>query len=311
LHELELAKTLDPSDPTAWLYSALLNEQDNRINEGVRDLERSLELNDNRRVYRSQLLLDQDRAVRGASLANIYADAGMTDVSVREAARAVSYDYANYSAHLFLAESFNALRDPTRFNLRYETPWFNELLLANLLAPVGGTPLSQNLSQQEYSRLFERDRVGVSTATEYRSDGQIHELASQFGTLGNTGWSLDLDYHHNEGTRPNNDLDSIEWYSNLKQQLTPQDSVLLLTKYQDYHSGDNFQYFDPRAVMVTTNSIGEVRTNTAYRPAFRFDEYQSPIALGGYHHEWQPGVHTRCCWLGDWRTTSDSATRRL
>ena len=47
----------------------------------------------------------------------------MTDVSVREAAQAVTYDYANYSAHLFLANSFDALRDPTRFNLRYETAW--------------------------------------------------------------------------------------------------------------------------------------------------------------------------------------------
>ena len=36
--------------------------------------------------------------------------------------------------------SLNALRDPTRFNLRYETPWFGELLLANLLSPVGATP---------------------------------------------------------------------------------------------------------------------------------------------------------------------------
>ena len=64
----------------------------------MRDLEKSQELNKNRRVYRSQLLLDQDRAVRSANLANVYRDAGMTDVSVREAGRAVSADYANYSA---------------------------------------------------------------------------------------------------------------------------------------------------------------------------------------------------------------------
>src|SRR5438552_8268330 len=33
-HELGLAKSLDPADPSAWLYSALLNQQDNRINQG-------------------------------------------------------------------------------------------------------------------------------------------------------------------------------------------------------------------------------------------------------------------------------------
>ena len=78
-HELELAQALDPADPTAWLYAALLNQQENRINEGIRDLEKSQRLNDNRRVYRSELLLDQDRAVRSANLANLYRDAGMTE----------------------------------------------------------------------------------------------------------------------------------------------------------------------------------------------------------------------------------------
>ena len=132
--ELDYAKKLDPNDPTPWLYSALENYQQNRDNEAVRDLERSIDLNDNRAVYRSRLLLDQDHATRSASLAKIYQNAGLDDVALREAAKAVSYDYANYSAHQFLAESYNALRDPTRFNLRYETVWFNELLLANILS---------------------------------------------------------------------------------------------------------------------------------------------------------------------------------
>lgn len=274
--ELEFAKRLDPNDPTPWLYSALLNREANRINLAVEELEHSVELNDNRAVYRSRLLLDADRAVRSSSLANLYQSAGMNEVSVREAARAVSFDYANHSAHQFMAESLNALRDPTRFNLRYETAWFNEFLLASLLAPVGATPLSQHVSQQEYARLFEQDGFGLSSDTEYRSDGQVRELASQYGTFGRTGYSLDLDYQHNDGVRPNNELDRIEWYSTLKHQLSPQDSVLLLAKYQNYHSGDNFQYYDPRNA----------------RRDFLFDESQKPILLGGYHREWTPGVHT-------------------
>src|SRR5262249_16349794 len=47
--ELALAKNLDPADPTAWLYSALLLQQESRINEAVDELQRSQELNDNRR----------------------------------------------------------------------------------------------------------------------------------------------------------------------------------------------------------------------------------------------------------------------
>src|SRR6185369_12978739 len=131
--ELRLAEALDQGDPTPWLYSALVLRQQLEFNRAVDDLQHSIDLNDNRAVYRSRLLLDQDLAVRNASLATIYGDAGMREASVREAARAVSADYGNPSAHLFLAESFNALRDPTRFNLRIEPAWFNELLLANLL----------------------------------------------------------------------------------------------------------------------------------------------------------------------------------
>jgi Tfp pilus assembly protein PilF len=275
-HELALAKSLDPSDPTAWLYSAVLEEQENRINRSIRELEHSQELNENRRLYRSRLLLDEDRAVRGANLARLYQDANLREVAVREAARAVAADYGNYSAHLFLASSYDALRDPTRFNLRQETVWFNELLLANLLAPLGGTTLSQNLSQQEYSRLFDRDRIGINSDVSYRSDGQYRVLASQYGTVGQLGWALDLDYQHNNGVRPNNELDRLEWYSTFKVQLNPQDSVFLLTKYQQFHSGDNFQYYDP----------GQASRN------FQADETQAPLLLAAFHRQWAPGVHT-------------------
>jgi hypothetical protein len=277
MKELDLAKARDPFDPTPWLYSALLLYDKYHTADAIRDLEQSERLNDNRLVYRSKLLLDQDQAVRSANLANIFQDAQMSDVSLRESARAVSFDYANFSAHLNLASSFNQLRDPTRFNLRFESEWFNEHLLANLLAPIGAGSLSQNLSQQEYSRLFAANRFGFYNTAEYFSDGQFRETASQFGTIEGTSYALDLEYQHNDGVRVGNDLSRIEWYSRIKQQITPDDSVLLLTKYQDYDSGDNFQYYDP---------------SVSKRPAFRFRETQTPLLLAGWHHEWSPGVHT-------------------
>ena len=87
----------------------MLNDQLNRINEAINDLEHSQDLNGNRAVYRSKFLLDQDQAVRSANLALIYEDAGLNDVAVREATKSVESDYANYSAHLFLSESYDAL----------------------------------------------------------------------------------------------------------------------------------------------------------------------------------------------------------
>lgn len=91
-HELALAKRFDPNDPTAWLYSALVDRDLNQLNDAVRDLEQSQRLNNNRKIYRSSLLLEQDRAMRGANLASIYRDNGMNDVALREAARAVNSD---------------------------------------------------------------------------------------------------------------------------------------------------------------------------------------------------------------------------
>jgi tetratricopeptide (TPR) repeat protein len=274
--ELDLAKKLDPNDPTPWLYSSLLKQQQNRINEAVSDLEHSQELNDNRSVFRSRLLLDQDRAVRSANLAAIYRDAAMTDVSVREAQRAVSYDYANYSAHLFLASSYNALRDPKSFNLRYETPFFSELLVANLLAPVGGGTLSQSISQQEYSRFFDGDHLGVFSSTEYLSYGHWIQSGSQYGNIANSSYAVDVFYNSDNGQRVNNDLEQLSLSAKFKQQLTAKDSVYLEAIYYDARSGDVSPHYDPAAA----------------RPNFRTHEKLEPGLLVGYHREWSPGMHT-------------------
>lgn len=277
LAEIERAKALDDEDPTAWLYSALLLFRHYDLSGAIAALEASAARNDNRAIFRSGLLLDQDAAVRSANLANIYEMAGMSDVSRRESARAVMFDYANFSAHMNLASSFNVLRDPTRFDLRNETVWFNEHMLASLLAPAQAAPLSQNLSQNEYSRLFARNRVGFSSATEYFSDrDEVREVASQFGNFQRFSYALDLDSAWADGDRPNSDLSRIEWYTRAKFDLTHQDSVLLLAKYEDFESGDNFQYLDP--AMARTGA--------------RFREKQDPILLAGYHREWHPGSHT-------------------
>ena len=274
--ELQIAKHLDKNDPTAWLYSALLNQQYNRVNEAIRDLEHSQNLNDNRSVYRSSLLLDEDRAVRGANLAGIYRDAGMFDQSVREASRAVSYDYANYSAHAFLANSYNELRDPNFINLRYETASEVEYLLANLLAPVGAGTLSPTISQQEYSKLFQRDGLGLISDTEYLSRGAWTENGAQYGTFGNFSYSLDAFYHSDPGQRHNNDLEQRQLLFRLKQQFTPKDRVYFEASQYDASGGDLAQYPD----------------QSQANPGFRFHEKQEPILMLGYDREWSPGMHT-------------------
>ena len=274
--ELQLAQQLDTNDPTAWLYSALFNQERSRINDAIGDLEKSEELGDNRRVYRSQFLLDQDQAVRSANLAAMYRDAGMFDVSVQEAAKAVNYDYGNYSAHLFLANSYDELRDPNEINLRYETPEEAEFLVANLLAPPGAGTLSPAISQQEYSRLFERDGFGLTSDTEYLSRGAWTQSGAQYGNFGNFSYDFEAFYRTDPGQRINNDIEQQQLSLMLKQQITPKDSVFLSVQQYEATGGDLFQYYNQ----------GQAN------PAFRTKETQEPIAGVGYHHKWGPGVHT-------------------
>jgi Tfp pilus assembly protein PilF len=275
--ELALAKKLDPNDPTAWLYSTLVNQQNNQINEAIRDLEKSESLNDNRSVYRSQLLLDEDRAVRGANLAGMYLDAGMTDESIREAGRAVSSDYANYSAHLFLASSYEQLRDPNWSNLRYDTPASDEYWIANLLAPTGVGWLSSTITQPPYSRLFDQNHFGGDSETTYLGRGEWTEQADQYYTSGNLSYYAGTSYRYDPGQRPNNDFENREFDFDLKGQLTALDSIFAGVQLAYVNHGDNSQNYN-----------NQPATDLDYRDS----ETQEPNLFLGYHHEWSPGVHT-------------------
>ncbi len=286
--ELDLAKQLDPGDPTPWLYSAVVNQQNNHVNDAIRDLEKSLELNDNRSVYRSQLLIEQDHAMRSANLAQIYSDAGFTDLGMREASRAVSYDYANYSAHWFLVNSYEEMRG-NFVNLRYATPTFTEYLVANLLAPVDAGPLSPAISQSEYTRLFNQNGFGVYSDTQYLSRGAWSQSFAQYGTFDTFNYTLEAAYLSDPGQYRNNDLENKQLSLSLKQQITAQDSIYFRVDGAKLEGGDLSQHYSPADVS----------------PALRTKEEQIPNLTLGYHHEWSPGVHTLLL-LGRQQAEADS-----
>jgi Tfp pilus assembly protein PilF len=276
IHELNLAKQLDPNDPAAWLYSALLAEDNNRLNDAVSDLEESQALNNNRRVYRSDLLLDQDRAVRGANLARIYDEAGLTDVSVWEANQAVEADYDNYSAHLFLANSYDRLREQSPVDLRYETPAYSEYLLASLLGPADGRLLAQPVSQGEYTSLLERDGPGLFSSVEYLGRGAYDQYTAQYGTFKDTSYALEEEYASDPGELPDQDSTSHLYSFKLKQALTPHDQVFAQVQQYEQSGGD----------------LDSVYSATNINRSFRSSEKQNPNLVVGYHHDWAPGQDT-------------------
>ncbi|MFT5470906.1 MAG: tetratricopeptide (TPR) repeat protein/outer membrane receptor protein involved in Fe transport [Verrucomicrobiales bacterium] len=285
MKELTLSRRIDPNDPTSFLYSALIHQQENRINQAVRDLEKSLELNENRGLYRSGLLLDQDRAVRSANLALIYRDAGMTEVSIVEAYKAMQNDPANYASHLFLANSLNERRGLQGVDLRFETPAVTEYLTASLLAPPGAGMLSQSITSQEYSRFFTGKQFGVTSQTDYSSDGRWLNVNAVSGDTPNVSYAIGSFYQNESGTRPNNDVEALSLNIQTKLFLTPRDSVFLQAIYADIDAGDRSQRYDPTTGAAT----------------IRLEERQEPIILAGYHHEWAPGSRTLFLagWLND------------
>jgi len=170
------------------------------------------------------------------------------------------------------------LRDPRLINLRYETPWLDEYLMANLLADVHAGTLSPAVSQQEYSKLFERDRFGLASSTEYLSRGDWLQNAVQYGMFGNSSYAADVTYgsFNGNGHRPNNDLEFFTANLRAKQQLTPKDSIYFQGIFSQSESGDLAQYYD----QANARASGRVR------------ETQEPMVLLGYNHEWAPGIHT-------------------
>lgn len=272
-HELELARQLDPLDPTPWLYGSLLAREQNRINDAVRDLDRAQALNDNRAVFRSRLLLDQDRAVSAANQSEALREAGLIAPAVETASKAVASDYANASAHQLLADSFAS---PERINLRYETPRASEYLMANLLSPVGGGLLSPTVTQGEYSRLFERDRLRVFSRADYLSRGAWTQSGAVAGVFGGTGFLAEAYYDTDPGVHSNTDLEHTAFSLQLKQQVGDRDTFYAQALHSEFQSGDIAHYLQP----------------LARDPDLRITEEFEPIFVAGWHRAWTPGSHT-------------------
>src|SRR5215831_6913890 len=104
--QFAIAKALDPLDPTPYLYDAIRLQSINRPVDAMLNMEKSIELNDNRAIYRSRQLLDSDRATRGANLAQIYDDLGFRQLAVNQGYDSLILYPGNTSAHRFLADTF-------------------------------------------------------------------------------------------------------------------------------------------------------------------------------------------------------------
>jgi hypothetical protein len=173
-------------------------------------------------------------------------------------------------------------RDPRGVNLRFETPAVSEYLIANLLAPAGAGVLAPRLSDQEYSKLFEQEHLGLVSQTEYLSRGDWTQYGAQYGSLRNLDYSVDALYKSENGQRSNNDRELTIYSALVKQQFTGRDAVFLQTVFKDESGGDLRQSYYPEDAFQQPGPD----------QSFRFRETQEPLFLAGYHREWSPASHT-------------------
>lgn len=212
--QFDLAKGYDPKDPTPHFYQAISKQTSNQPTQALEDMNESIRLNDNRAVYRSRLLLDQDLAARSASLARIYNDLNFEKQAYNEASKSVLLDPTNFSAHRFLADSYagqprhqiarvsevlqTQLWQPA--NIAIIQPQLNDASFS--LPQVGG---NQYATFREFNPLFARDGANfqasglVASNQTYADDAVLNYRNGKFGV------SAGQFHYQSDGYRENND----------------------------------------------------------------------------------------------------------
>ncbi len=272
--QFEIAKELDPNDPTPWFYDAIRKQSLNRPVEALLDLQKSIELNDNRAIYRSRLLLDQDLAARSANLGRIYSDLGFEQMALVQGWKAVNTNYGEHAGHRFLSDTYVRLR-------RHEIARSSELLQAKLLQPVNVNPLQ---SQQNETNLLILQGTGPSRMAfnEFNplfvSDGHTFQASGVVGnneTFGdeltlsgiyrNFSYALGQFHHQTEGFRENNDLTHDIYNVFAQVSLPKRHGIQAEYRYRDTDRGDVRMLFGP----------------DRFAPDKRTEETKKSLRLGG------------------------------
>jgi tetratricopeptide (TPR) repeat protein/uncharacterized protein YaiE (UPF0345 family) len=265
--EYDVAKQLDPNDPTPYFYDAVAKQTTNRPVEALHDMQRAIELNDNRAVYRSRLLLDADEASRSAALGRIYSDLGFQQLALVEGWKSVNTDPSNFSAHRLLADSYATLP-------RHEIARVSELLQSQLLQPLNMTPIQPRLAESnlflisaggpgalsfnEFNPMFNRNGIAAQISGLGGENGTWAGEAVFAGIYGKAAASLGYSDFTTNGFRPNSNVRDQIANVFVQVDLTPETSVQAEYRYRWLDRGDFFQRFFPEN-FSRTERTSEVR----------------------------------------------------
>lgn len=152
--EIALAKELNAGDPNVSLVSGILNASENRMSTAISDIGKSIRSGDDQSVHRSRAMLREDEALRRANLAQIYSDAALEPLALREAALASNRNPGDFSTRKHLAQAYAALEDPSTATLRFQSPARAEQLGFDIYAPARSGFLPFSTSPNNYHNLL-------------------------------------------------------------------------------------------------------------------------------------------------------------
>jgi tetratricopeptide (TPR) repeat protein len=280
--QFAMAKSLDRRDPTPWLYGATLKQTQNRSVEALWDSQESIALNDNRGVFRSRLLLDQDLAARSENLAQVYRDLGFQQLSLVEGWRSLEADPTNFSAHRLMSDAYASLP-------RHEIARVSELLQSEMLAPLTLNPIEPGTAQSdltsrrvptipnpsfmEYTSLFVRDQLGLRVNAVGGSNDTYGENLLLSGLFGRYSFGIGQFHYETDGYRENNDYQDTAYNAFVQTLVTPQTSLLAELGRRELEHGD------------ITQRVPVPQADPTYRRALDQD-----LARVGFRHSPSPSA---------------------
>ena len=293
--QFDLAKERDPNDPTPWFYDAIQKQTQNRPVEALRDIQKSIELNNNRAVYRSKLLLDKDEAARGSSLARIYDNLGFEKRAIMETAKSLSHDPSNHSAHRFLADAYVNIP-------RHEIARVSELLQAQLLQPINVNPVQPRLAVadlniitgtgpaalgfNEFAPLTERNKPQLVASGLFGSNSTLGNEVVASAVYDKASISVGQFHYDTKGFRQNNDQTHNVYNAFMQYAVTPKLNVQTELRHRDKEYGDLESNFDQK--LFDSDRRRTINEDLA-RGGFRYSLSQKHNFVGSFMYSDRKG----------------------
>ncbi|UJP05798.1 MAG: FecR domain-containing protein [Nitrosomonas sp.] len=262
--QFDFAKLLDEKDPTPFFYNALHKQTVNQPAEALREMRQAIELNHQRAVYRSKMLLDRDLASRQAGLGRIFHGLGFDDVAHIQATRSLALDPGNYSAHRLLSDSY-ADRP------RHEVARASQYLQSLLMQPINHNPIQPSLAYSdlnvirglgpydaafnEYNRLFERNGIRLAATGNYGSyntHGNETALSGVYNKFSFSAGQHYSNFHGEFGGGNNRDIRFNHQLYNVFTQYQLSPKVNIQAEYRRRETEHNDLVF--RGNILATNS---------------------------------------------------------